>query len=120
MQLLSAGVLPPLRKKALLSIGMVKPVLLKKCSPERRWWTTLNLPTQGHQLSLASAFVGTTANEERAAGCAHLAQYGHHGNVGLAGAGGGADEQVLVAPERRAVDAALDAVERPARRGHQK
>ena len=45
---------------------------------------------------------------------AELAQHRDHGNVGLAGAGGRAHEQVLVAAEGGWVDAALDAVQLPA------
>ena len=45
---------------------------------------------------------------------ANLMQHGQHGNVCLAGAGGGANQDVLVAAQRRGVDAALDAVQLPA------
>ena len=44
----------------------------------------------------------------------HLMQHCQHGNVGLAGASGGADQHVLVAVERCGVDAALNAVQCPA------
>ena len=44
----------------------------------------------------------------------HLMQHRKHGNVGLAGAGGGTHKQVLVAVERCGVDAALNAVQGPA------
>ena len=47
---------------------------------------------------------------------ADLAQHRDHGNVGLAGAGGCAHEQVLVAAKGGWVDAALDAVQLPAGR----
>ena len=44
----------------------------------------------------------------------HLMQHGKHGNVGLASAGGGTHQQVLVAVECCGVDAALNAVQGPA------
>lgn len=44
----------------------------------------------------------------------NLAQDGNHGDVGLAGARGRTHQDVLVAVEGRAVNAALDAVQGPA------
>lgn len=44
----------------------------------------------------------------------HLMQHRQHGYVGLASAGGGTHQQVLVAVQCCGVDAALDAVQGPA------